>query len=372
MDAALYPIIDRAHAFAGAVRSLSDFTLGPGRDIDPVMAVQSPDWSLYAVDIESRRAMFVELPKGTDLGNASFVYMTQFDLAQRAIIVPLELLEPLSRQRAAPENMGMLFSTGRCGSTLASRILAQIPDVWSLSEPDILENLAFARCSVPSKEMVPLIRAATRLLFNPPAGRKIRTFVIKPRSESVLQASDYAAALPQSRNIFMYRDAAGYVNSLYRFAQKMIGPEVFFGPEMDAISWPLSSANAPQSLSDEYFPEGRNPSNTSDVMAMGWAIRMHAYLRAADIGVPMQPLHYADLNADRRAQTTLLLQGLGIRADHLDLAMRGFDEDSQKGTGGDRALPAIPLDDAQRARIAVLLGRWGLDDYATLRLPRVG
>lgn len=372
MPATLSDIVNRTQPFRGAVRSLADFTLAHGREVPPATVLAAPDWSLYCIDVGTEQALFVELPPGTDLAAAAFVYMDQFDLAQRAIVMPLSMLEPLGEQVALPETFGILFSTGRCGSTLASRILAQIPDVWSLSEPDVLENLAFARFALPQERMVPLIRAATRLLFRPPEGRRISTFVIKPRAESVVQAPEFALALPQSRNVFMYRDAEGYVDSLYKFVQKLAG-EGFHAPDFHAnVVWPFCSVNAPPALWDAYFPGLSAPEDHAQTMVLGWTIRIDAYLAALKKGLRMDPMHYHDLNTDRRAETARLLAAFGIALDHLDLAMRAFEKDSQEGSGGERDKPETPLDEHQRQRLHADLARWGKPDYRIERLPAGG
>lgn len=370
MTAVLSEITGRQKAFAGDIVSLGDFTLGQGREVGPEIVLSSSDWSLYAIDVEKGFAMFVELPAGTDLSTVPFVYMAQFDRAVRAVVLPIDLLEPLSQKVVMPESLGILFSTGRCGSTLASSILAQVPGVWSLSEPDCLNNLAFARFQLPQNRMIPLISTAMRLLCRPPADLNIRTIVIKPRSESMIQAPEFALALPHSRNVFMYRDAEGFTNSLYQFVQKLIGPEMFFG-SADAwqIGWPFSSVNAPLDLLDDYFPDDRASVGFAETMLLAWVLRMDAYRAALDHGIKMQPLHYHDLNTRRREETARLLGAFGIPLDHIDLAMRGFEKDSQSGTGGDRALPARPLDDGQRRRIYHLLARWGKPDYREERLP---
>lgn len=371
MQATLSDIVDRNQFFPGAVRGLADFTLANGSEVLPETVLASPDWSLYCIDVETEQALFVELPPGTDLAAAAFVYMTQFDLAKRAIVLPLDLLEPLSEQVALPENFGILFSTGRCGSTLASRILAQIPEVWSLSEPDVLENLAFARFALPQELMIPLIRAATRLLYRPPEGRRISTFVIKPRAESVVQAPEFALALPQSRNVFMYRDAEGFVDSLYKFAQKLTG-EAFNKPEFHELAWRLSSVNAPSALWHDYFPGRDDRLDHAPRMTLGWVLRIDAYLAALDKGIRMHPIHYHDLNTNRRAETVRLMAAFGIALDHLDLAMRAFEKDSQEGSGGERDKPATPLSEKQRQDLYADLARWGKLDYRSERLPSGG
>jgi hypothetical protein len=368
MTAILSGISSRHKTFVGAVASPADFTLENGREVAPEFVLSTPDWSLYTIDVEKSLAMFVELPPDTDLAAAPFVYMTQFDLARQAVVMPLHELEPLSQLVPLPKNFGMLFSTGRCGSTLASRILAQVPGVWSLSEPDSLENLAFARFLLPQEKMVPLLRAATRLLFRPPPGRYINNFVVKPRSESIVQAPEYALALPDSRNVFMYRDALGFVNSFHQFTQKILGSELFNSSDSWKIIWLYLSVNAPHELMNDYFPDYRSEVDYVKVQVIGWIIRLKAYDAALKHGINMQPLHYNDLNNSRQTATVRLLEALAIPLEHLNLAMQGFAGDSQEGTGGDRALPAVPLDETQRQTVLNLLKRWGHPDYKTSHL----
>ena len=368
MSAQHFTILARQKMFPASVVSFDDFTLSKASTVDPDLVIRDPDWSLYAIDIAKDQAMFVQTPAGTDLAEAPFVYGAQFELAQKVITVPLDQLSRLAELVTPPPGLGILFSTGRCGSTLASRILAQIPDVWSLSEPDALNNLAFARFEVPRERMVQLIAASVRLLSRPPAGRDISTVVIKPRSESVVQAPEYAEALPNSRNIFMYRDAEKFVNSLYRFAQRMMGPEMFGTDLALQTAWALSSVNAPQSLKADFFDVENEDVRHLETMVMGWVLRIRAYRAAVAQGLTILPLHYDDLNRDRREQTALMLSGFGISGANVELAMRAFDRDAHAGTAGENAVPADPIDVAQERRIAELLDRWGEDQLSKQRL----
>ena len=45
-----------------------------------------------------------------------------------------------------------IYSVGRCGSTLASQIFAQIPGVVNISEPYALSNLVVARNTQKAKD----------------------------------------------------------------------------------------------------------------------------------------------------------------------------------------------------------------------------
>lgn len=370
MTAFISDILSRDRDYSAAEAQIDHFSFGPEQEVNPEIVVQSPDWSLYCIDIPRNLALFVELPAGMDLAKAPFVYTAQFEHAKRAVTVPLDMLGALSQQVETPPTLGMLFSTGRCGSTLASRILAEVPNVWSLSEPDCFLNLSMARYQMDEARIIELIGAAARLMCHPPKGLPVDVVVIKPRSELIVLAEEYVKALPESRNVFMYRDAEGYVNSIYRFVQRIVGEEAFFNdPEVRKIMWYFSSVNAPLSLMDEYLSADEDATYIVDVMALGWMLRTDAYLAALGHNVALQPLHYKDLNTDRRAETEKLLTGFGIPIEHTDVAMRAFERDAHEGSGSENAVPAHPLDDAQRERVHELLLRWQKANYTSDRLP---
>ncbi len=370
MSAFTSEIISRQKRYSAALSTSTDFDFGPKQAVSAEIIFDEPGWSLYCLDLEQDFALFVKLPPDVDLAEAPFVYAEQFDKAERALLMTLDHLPALAQRVPLRATLSTLFSTGRCGSTLASRILAQIPNVWSISEPDFMTNLAFARFSLPSERVVELIGPAIRLTCRPPEGRALDTIVIKPRSESIFQAKEYALALPEAHNLFMYRDTVSYVNSLYRFLQRVVGPDVFFNdPDLCRTVWPFISGNAPESLMDEYFPESNPGLFSIDAMTLGWCLRIDAYFDALEKGAKLKPLHYADLNTDRRAETEALLSVCGISLDHVDLAMRGFERDAHCGSAGENAVPAIPLDDAQMEHIRSLLNIWNRDDYSTGRLP---
>lgn len=367
MTGRLHEITARRKDFWAGVSKIDDFTLGPARDVSPDKILTSPDWSLYCLDFTQGKALFVELPAGTNLAETPFVYVAQFEHALRAITVPMDLVEDLGGKLASPPQLAFLFSTGRCGSTLASRILAQLPGVWSLSEPDCYTNLALGRFSLEPARARTLIAAATRLLCRPPRGVQVDTIVIKPRSEAIMQAENLGQAVPGARNIFMYRDAESYVNSVYKFEQRVLGEEQFFSStESWRTVWPIISINSPLTLLDEYFGMERGEIARPEILTMAWDIRIEAYLAALRNG---GNFHYSDLNTNREAEATRLLAGCGIPTTRLDLAMQGFQHDAHSGSGSANDIPAKSLDAAQRATIHVMLKRLGKTDYRTTRLP---
>ena len=371
MRATVYRIADRTQTFPAEVRHPGQFKL-----VEPSQTgaeiVLGETWSLYCLDVPGNRAVFVELPAGTDLSDAPFVFSAQFERAFRAASVPLDLLPELAMQVPEHSKVALLMSTGRCGSTLASRIFAHIPGVWSLSEPDWSTNLAFARFELRAWQRDSLIAACTRLTCRPPAGATADSIILKPRSEMMIQAAAYIDVLKGANAVFLYRDCFGYVNSLYRFAQRVQGVK---DPAPGTGAWQvtrqLSTINAPVDTLGDFFGDGEDI-QVLDLMTLGWALRMRAYLQATTGGMKVTPIHYDDLTADRRGQTALLLERCAIDIRHLKAALRGFDEDAHAGSAGSNAVPSVPISEQQRERVAEHVTRWGLPEFVTERLPRIG
>ena len=97
------------------------FRVRDGGPVDPA-TVLSPEHSLYCLSHERREALFVETGTDVDLSRAAFFYQTQYDAARSLVAVPYDALQTLARQvRVDDRQLIMLFSIGRCGSTLASK-----------------------------------------------------------------------------------------------------------------------------------------------------------------------------------------------------------------------------------------------------------
>lgn len=347
---------------------MADFTFGPGQDVAAELAISSPDWTLYCLDFTEDKALFVELPPGSNLDKPVFIHEMQFQEGRRAIAVPLDDLEALASKLPPLPKLAFLFNIGRCGSTLAGRILAQLPGVWSLSEPDCYTNLAMARRTVPPERAKALIAASTRLMCRPPLGVDVDTVVIKLRSEPIMIAELVVQALPEARYLFLYRDAEGYVNSLGKFVQRIMG-EQYIVPESWRVVWHIISINGPLSLLDHYFDKPASQLLPAEIHTMTWLIRMDGYLAALGHGVSFQALHYRDLNSDRRLSTARLLEGCGISTEYLDLALNGFDKDAHAGSTSDNTHQAKSLTDDDRMVIRAMLKRLGKPDYLALRVP---
>jgi hypothetical protein len=114
-----------------SVASWSDFSLGKARPATRADAV-SARFLPYCLDFVHRRAIYVGGVSAREAQAAPFYYLHLRRAARAAVMVPWEST-PISRdEHRAPI---LLFSPGRCGSTLLSRILFEA-SVANVSEPD--------------------------------------------------------------------------------------------------------------------------------------------------------------------------------------------------------------------------------------------
>ncbi len=370
MKANLFLINGQNKDNAFQASGLDDFKLSPNGQIGVDTLVASPDWTLYSIDPAKGKAMLVEMPARTDLSNSVFVYQDQFDQGLRAAVLELDAFIEASQAIAPPNHLSFLFSTGRCGSTLASRIFAKLPDVWSLSEPDYLTNIAMARLKYPRVELVALVQAATLWTCRPPKGQAPTAIIIKPRSEATLIAELCREAFPNSQNVFLYRDLLGWADSIGKLSQRAMDPAIVYAEsEFWRDWWDHVMAGQPLTTLKDYFPPDHGPILASEFFTLAWDLRIEGYLQALRRGMNFTAIHYADLNKNREQETARLLSGCGLSTDYLNMAMQAFDVDSHTGSVSGNATPSMPMPMNQRARATALLARMGKRDYVEARLP---
>lgn len=91
MTARVLTIEERRTQAPGVLASLADFTWVEGEEVNPAVVVENPNVSLYCFDDATRRAIFAQLPPGTDLTKSPFVYRMQNEQAERLIAVSYDV-----------------------------------------------------------------------------------------------------------------------------------------------------------------------------------------------------------------------------------------------------------------------------------------
>jgi hypothetical protein len=354
--------------------NLDDFDLGPPIAAPARAVIDQPNWTLYGLDHARDRAVFTDLPDGTDLADSPFAYATQHRLSRRVLTMSLAELEAVADLAPPPPRVILIFSIGRCGSTLLSHALNTVPGVWCLSEPDAFSTLILQhyhsrqRSAFPRDQIIRLIRASTRLQFRPPPGRQATVFAIKFRSQALFQADLYHRALPDAVCVFLYRDALGWANSVYGMMRQYDVPDTLTGPDR-ALAWSIfTAASDPAPLGgliDLTAPE------VPMELALGpaWSCNMAEYARHLTAGVPFLALRYNEFNRDREASIARLLRHCGLPEDHAATALQAFETDSQSGTHLSREVTTDRLPPERLDRLAALLARLPAFTDPNLILP---
>lgn|GEM_PF-1168675 len=354
MSTLVYEIISRQKEMVFAPATPEHYILSAGTPFDTAELVSNRNWMLHFIDHTNRRVAFALMPDGVDLGAAPFVYAMQHDMAQRLVFVPFETFLTLADQLPSPSNVVFVFSIGRCGSTLLSKIFGEVPGVWGLSEPDPYSQINHHRHDYDLNTRVDLIRATTRFLFRPP-GQDVTTFVAKFRSYSTFDMEPYFLAFPNARNIFLWREPKSWANSFYMLAQML-------GSEQDRntrafldFRWKVQTAEAPPALYARFDDLTLERSRDVPILVALWVASMETYLAARDNGAPLEAFSYHQLNDNREATVTRLLAACGLSPTHLPAALKAYERDSQEDSIISGMRNSMPLSDAQRAEISGLL-----------------
>ena len=360
MPALLHTVLARRPPVGWA--NLDDFDLGPATPTPTRTVIDQPGWTLYGLDHARDLAVFTDLSPGTDLADSPFAYATQHRLARRVLTMSLAELEAVA-DLAPPVPRGILiFSIGRCGSTLLSHALNTVPGVWCLSEPDAFSTLILQhyhsrqRSGFPDDQIIRLIRACTRLQFRPPAGRQADVFAMKFRSQALFQADLYHRALPEAACVFLYRDALGWANSVYSMMRQYDFPDTLTGPDR-ILAWSIFTAAADPAPLDGLIDLTAPEVPMELALGPAWSCNMAEYTRHLAAGVPFLALRYNEFNRDREASITRMLRHCGLPEVHAASALQAFERDSQSGTHLSREVTTERLSPDRLERLAALMSR---------------
>jgi hypothetical protein len=302
----------------------SDFRLRDEGAIEPRTVLQNPNLTLYCLDLESREALFLETPPDCDLTRAPFLYKAQYESALRAVSVPFTLLERLAEEVVIdPARLILIYSTGRCGSTLVSRAYAEVAHVESLSEPDVFTQvLGVWGCDgLNGKEKTDLVRNCTLLQCAPGKAKGANAWAFKFRSMVTTMWPLFYGAFPEARVVFLYRGVESWARSFHR----MMGS-------------PDPSEPAPMAMLRYLFGrlpprlEPRETASALEIMVNIWLPVMEACLAMKQAGLPVFIVRYEELNARPLEVLARMFAHAGLDSDAVGHLGAVLAQDSQAGT----------------------------------------
>ena len=337
---------------------LGNFVLGTGKTIDfgRIWRRHPTELSPFCIDIKRNEVVFVRVASGVDLTTVPFFYHAQRQHAITIYSITFDQLCEFAEELTddAP-NVGFLFSTGRCGSTLLLKLLESSPEVMAISEPDIYTQVIVS--DLADDDVVKVIRSTTRVLseiyrHHRPSAKFL---FIKLRSQCVYRGDLFRRALPRSRNVFLYRNAIDVVNSFYSLLPSLLRT-VFHLIPIDrwiasrASVKPRISLHCPL-LSDARFRD--IPPSGINILVLMWLSAMACALRLRDAdGTFFQVmLRYEDLVMQRADVLAPVFERCDLKPANAGQFEQVFATDSQTGSRmASRGLKVLNRAQEQRIR----------------------
>lgn len=329
MSTKVFHIQSKNRTAAHTIANIQDFEYVEGENIDSKIIIENPNITLYCLDPQNQRLIFVETPLHIDLSQAPFFYEAQYEYAERLFAVPFEDINQLVEEIGEPiEQLVLIYSVGRCGSTLLSKVFNQVDTVVSLSEPDIFSQIVGIRNPDGSNdnELTALLRSCIYLVCKPTLKGKSSYCVLKFRS-IVIEIGDLIyRAFPQAQVIFLYRNAEAVVKSSMRafvYLSSML-PTIQQNIEFYSRFIPLLKDYA----SDIDFTD----SQATDLYTTMWLSTMQRYLSLYEQGVASCAIRYEDLVADPQQIVTSIFERCGLPISEVSNVCKVFEKDSQSGS----------------------------------------
>jgi hypothetical protein len=322
MIATTYEIVDRPINRPSLLADITkDFRLGEIGQIPVDKILEDPHITLYGLDFENRLAIFVETPADIDLSQAPFYFNAQFEMAKRVLTIPFEAMVQMAESVTIDDNrLISIYSVGRCGSTLASQIFAQVPGVINISEPFALSQLVIARNTrkASEDELIALLEAAICLLCKT---QSETAWVVKGQS-FVIELADWLNNIyPHTRNLFLYRHAETWLESGLRAFSRGVEET----DEEHKIRRELLGSLVPAIA--EYYPE--LPLSHTGMLSLMWLTAMERYVQSSRKGIEMLAIRYASWLSDPHKTADAMLDYCGCKPTEMTAIYETLNRDSQ-------------------------------------------
>jgi hypothetical protein len=274
-------------------------------------------------------------------------------------MVPYETFRQLASALPEVQHLIVIYITGRSGSTLLSHVFNALDSTRSFAEPDAASQFAYLRSADGQRdaELRDLLDCTVRFLCRPTSFKTPSTYALKLRNEGLRVMDLFQATFPQAKNLFLYRDAVGFVASFYRLFKLVDVPEympidqwrALFGEQINEDFTHMST----------YLEEGTPEVSLVQHLTLWWLAIMEWYLAQHARGIPVLAVRYADLNAAREQVLSAIFRHCGLPTAAVEGTLDVFARDAQAGTLLARVNPAegnqLRLSEAQRREITAIL-----------------
>ena len=322
--------------------SADDFQTFTGQPVDHHVVLEKSNLSLYCLDHANQRALFVETSPDVNLLQAPFYFIAQYEHAQKLIAVPYDTFHALAKKVEVNQQRIILFySTGRCGSTLFSKVMNLNPSIVSFSEPDIFSQLVMIRTARQSTdtEIASLLYDSIMIMASNAQKQGYQYYAFKFRSY-VLSVSDLLyQSIPQAKILFMYRNALTWA---YSFSRAFGSSDDNLGERLEksGFRYMIPSVN-------KHLKAHNNSISWVEYVAHMWVSTMQDSRWLRQQGAALAFARFEDLKATPHMVIQSLLAHCGLPMPEPEQLADVLAKDSQVGTAGaqDRQEPARRLTD---------------------------
>jgi hypothetical protein len=327
-----HKIISKSKDHPARRAMLIDFELDAGEAVASDIVVQQTGWTLYCLDQGKQCAVFVKTSETLDVMRAPFFRMAQYEQAEHVLLMPWEDLHRVAAHAALPANLIFIFNIGRSGTTLVSHMLDKVEGVYSLSEPNAQLDVVMNRFENGPLVTRQLLESCTRMLCRKADGSVPEHVAFKLYSQCLFNCADYHAAFPTAKFVFLYRDAIGWGNSVYKM-MRGYGMSLTLDAAAFANYWRITSAGYDIRYLEHYVSPQAEVYVPEQLIGASWCLHLETYMQLFNSGVPFLALRYNEIVSQRDHSTTLLLQHCALSSTALDHALAVFAQDSQQGSG---------------------------------------
>jgi hypothetical protein len=208
-------------------------------------------------------------------------------------------------------------------------------------------------------ELRELLDCTVRVLFKPTAFKTPSIFALKLRNEGTKVMDLFQATFPQAKNLYLYRDAMGWVTSFYRIFSRGMLPASMPLDTFLALFGEMLNHDFTQLAT--YLDEGTTEVSIVQLLALCWLAGIEWYLTKQAQEIPILAARYADLNAQREQTLTALFTYCSLPTTKVNETLSVFARDSQAGTALARDKPeegnTLRLSDEQRNDVIRILQR---------------
>jgi hypothetical protein len=329
MKAQVFDVVSREKLNPFEIVAVEDFELSENGFVDAQTILDNPNILLYCLEPQNKQAVFVETPDVGDIFAAPFYYISQYEHATQVLKISYETLERLADQVILDDQrMILIYSMGRCGTTLTSSAFSQAENVVSLSEPDVFTQLVQMRdfSGTNDGEIGALTKACFLLTCRDWVDGQQPVWVLKFRSFVVEIADMIYAHFPQAKSLFLYRHADPWGKSMARAFGGNESPT-----QEQLIGFWMWSKMVVKKL-DRYNLISLEEISAGLLISLMWLNYMERYLEHLEAGQPMLPVRYEDLKANPELVIRKIFDYCGVAVANMNSLLDVFHQDSQAKT----------------------------------------